>query len=85
MGSKLEEDIKKSASWILEQGCILCGRKPADTLGIFNPNDPQKWGAAVGKSRIILYGICLAHGSSPEVASQAEEAILQRMKTERIQ
>lgn len=37
--------------------CLLCGNRSAH-IGIFSPSDPQKYGAAPGKNRIIRYCLC---------------------------
>ena len=37
--------------------CVLCG-EPAEGFGIFEPEDPQRWGAPEGKRRYILYDLC---------------------------
>ena len=41
----------------LRGSCILCG-EPAEHAQIFKPNNSQEFGAARGRSRMVVYGIC---------------------------
>ena len=53
--------------------CILCGKAPL-VLGVFTPNDSQKFGAPRGKSRVVLYALCGEHYSSDGEHLPAVEA-----------
>ena len=55
--------------------CTLCGRPPA-YVGLFFPDDPQKYGAPAGKTRVVVYGLCETCNSRPGVADEAEAKIL---------
>jgi len=54
--------------------CLICGAAPT-IIGIFKPDEPLKWGAATGKTRLISYCLCSkCHGQS-ETPEKAEKII----------
>lgn len=58
--------------------CVLCGGEPF-CIGIFAPDDPQKYGAVVGKSRFIRYCLCKNCKKKSDVPERAEKTILSRL------
>jgi hypothetical protein len=50
---KIEEMTKSQSG----DRCLVCGADPA-IIGIFVPEEPVKWGAAGGKTRLIRYCLC---------------------------
>jgi hypothetical protein len=65
--ARLDGALRRTAS----RPCILCGGKAAYG-GIFAPDNPQEYGAAPGKGRLIFYSFC-AH-------CQQEEDRLERVQ-----
>jgi len=54
--------------------CLLCGGAP-DVIGIFKPEEPIKYGAAPGKSRLVRYCLCSKCHGRPETPERAEKII----------
>ena len=54
--------------------CLLCSGEPS-VIGIFVPQDPQRWGATGGKTRIFRYCLCQKCGERPDKAERAEKII----------
>jgi hypothetical protein len=57
---------------IVGDHCILCGDVPS-VIGVFVPDDPQKWGAAPGKKRFVRYCLCekcKAKGDTPNLVEK---------------
>ena len=58
--------------------CLLCGGKPARMAGLFVPDDPEAWGAPVGKSREIYFGLCsLCHDASGRAQAVEQKIVAQ--------
>lgn len=54
--------------------CLICGADPA-MVGLFKPDEPLKWGAATGKTRIIRYCLCSKCHTKPDTPERAEKII----------
>jgi len=55
--------------------CLLCGG-PSDVIGVFVPDDPQRWGAAPGKTRFVRYCLCEKCKSKNDTPIRVEKVIL---------
>jgi hypothetical protein len=55
--------------------CLLCGGG-ADVIGVFIPDDPQKWGAAPGKTRFVRYCLCEKCKCKNDTPEKVEKVIL---------
>lgn len=54
--------------------CLLCGGPP-EMIGVFVPDEPLKWGAAAGKTRLIRYCLCLSCHGRPETPEKVEKVV----------
>lgn len=54
--------------------CLVCGDPPA-IIGIFTPEDPVKWGAAIGKHRFFRYCLCEKCQAKPDTPERVEKII----------
>lgn len=54
--------------------CLVCGGYP-DVIGVFVPEEPVKWGAAPGKTRLVRYCLCNSCHERPETPERAEKII----------
>jgi hypothetical protein len=54
--------------------CLICGGPPG-IIGVFQPEEPVKWGAAPGKTRLVRYCLCLKCHGRPETPEKAEKII----------
>jgi len=54
--------------------CLLCGGSPS-FIGVFIPNNPQKLGAAKGKSLYFRYCLCSRCYDNPETPEKIEKII----------
>lgn len=54
--------------------CLVCGAPPA-IIGIFIPDDPKKYGAAAGKTRLVRYCLCDRCNGRPDKQDRAEKII----------
>ena len=54
--------------------CLLCSA-PSRVMGLFVPGDSRLWGAATGKDRTVVYGLCGACYVRPDVVDVVEERI----------
>lgn len=59
--------------------CLLCGEKP-EYVCIFLPDDPQLFGAAEGKQRLIRYCICEKCKEEPGSAERADKVLLSEIQ-----
>ena len=57
--------------------CILCGAVTRDR-GVFQPNNPQEFGAPPGKVRLTIYPLCDLHPHNAETFDAVEEILLWR-------
>jgi len=55
--------------------CLICGLPP-DIIGIFQPLDPEAWGAPKGKTRLFRYHLCHRCRIRPGINEQVEKVIL---------
>ncbi|MFA5643885.1 MAG: hypothetical protein WC949_04975 [Candidatus Paceibacterota bacterium] len=55
--------------------CLLCGDTPS-VIGIFIPDDPQKWGAAPSKKRFVRYCLCEKCKQNKKTPELVEKVIL---------
>jgi hypothetical protein len=60
--------------------CLLCGGSP-DSAALFIPDDPQKFGAPVGKVRFIPYSLCKHCRQDEGYADRVEKIILYQVTT----
>ena len=60
---------------VLGDFCIICGEPPA-VIGIFVPDDAQKYGAPEKKMRFIRYCLCELCMNSEDVKTQVEKILL---------
>jgi hypothetical protein len=54
--------------------CLLCGGKPF-CIGIFVPENSQKYGAAAGKSRFVRYCLCEKCKEKSDTPQKVEKII----------
>lgn len=54
--------------------CVICGAQPT-VIGIFQPTDPLKWGAPIGKTRFVRYCLCSKCQGRPDTPDQVEKII----------
>ena len=54
--------------------CLVCGGTPA-VIGIFKPEEPEAWGAAPGKIRLIRYCLCNRCHGRPQTPEDVEKII----------
>lgn len=59
--------------------CTLCGASPATRKGVWCPTAEasRKLGAAEGKMRLIVWGVCEACGALPDVMQRVENQIFE--------
>lgn len=57
------------------RSCYLCGG-PTDLVGLFFPDDPQRYGAPAGKARLIIYGLCQTCRDAPGQMEAVEDKAL---------
>ena len=55
--------------------CTMCGRSTRD-VGLFFPNDSQKFGALPGKQRVIAYRVCPRCSAVPGFKESIENVFL---------
>lgn len=55
--------------------CLLCGADPS-VIGVFVPENPQKYGASKGKVRFIRYCLCSRCHSKQGTPENVEKVIL---------
>jgi hypothetical protein len=67
---KLENLIKTFSG----DHCLLCGNHPA-VIGIFVPDDSQRYGAPAGKSRFVRYCLCETCKSKSDTQEKVEKVI----------
>ncbi len=60
--------------------CLICGSQP-DMIGMFVPNDPEAWGAAPGKARLIRYCLCARCAADPTAPERVEKIIQHEMES----
>jgi hypothetical protein len=58
--------------------CIVCSGPP-EIIGVFAPDDPQKWGATIGKTRLIRYCLCQRCHARPDTPERVEKIIRQEL------
>jgi hypothetical protein len=56
--------------------CLLCGAFPADYNGIFHPDNPELWGGAPGKVRLMGYALCAWCYALPDVTRYVEGKLM---------
>jgi hypothetical protein len=61
------------------ESCILCGG-PSEYIGMFFPNDSEKFGGLADKQRIFGYGICGDCKQEPHSQDYVEKVIFKRQK-----
>jgi hypothetical protein len=54
--------------------CLICGLPP-DVIGIFQPLNPEAWGAMPGKIRLIRYHLCARCRVRPKINEIVEKVI----------
>jgi hypothetical protein len=54
--------------------CLICGLPP-DWIGVFQPADPEVWGAPPGKTRLFLYNLCDRCRTRPGTPEKVEKVI----------
>lgn len=62
--------------------CFLCGKKPADLVGLFLPynvQQAQRYGAPAGKYRIVVYGLCETCQSGQGTVEAVEAKLLRSL------
>jgi hypothetical protein len=64
-------DLKKP---LANDFCLLCGGKPF-FVGIFVPANPQVYGAAEGKTRLIRYCLCDTCKEKSDTPGKVEKVI----------
>lgn len=55
--------------------CMVCRLHERTGLLAYVPNDPQRWGAAPGKDRLIWYTLCDPCFASPDWKVRAEKML----------
>ena len=55
--------------------CMVCRHHERAIIIAYAPTDPQKWGAAPGKDRLIWYTLCIPCYDSPDWKSRAEKML----------
>ncbi len=84
--ASLEECIKTIMSAPDRGGfeyCLLHPHRRSSGLGLFQPDDSQKWGAPVGQHRTIMYALCARCWAAEDrnaVADQVEAELFKGLK-----
>lgn len=55
--------------------CLLCGNAPS-VISVFVPDNPQRWGAAPGKTRFVRYCLCEKCKGKKDTPIRVEKVIL---------
>jgi hypothetical protein len=63
-----------------EGGCLICDL-PAGIIGVFCPDDSQKFGASKGKDRTLVYRICDDCHDSEGWMDRIEATLLERIRS----
>ena len=71
---KVEAKVTEMTKARLGDFCLVCGGPPA-FIGIFVPDDPEKYGAPHGKTRFIRYCLCSKCQTTPNTPDQVEKII----------
>lgn len=58
--------------------CLVCGGTPS-VVGVFVPDDPSRFGAPEGKSRVVKYILCQRCADDPTTPDRVEKIILSEM------
>lgn len=56
----------------MTQPCLMCGAQP-DGAVLFEPDDPESWGARPGKRRLAFYSLCDACVRNTSAAQRERE------------
>ena len=63
--------------------CCLCnsplGNCPLDCLGVFVPDNPERWGAPAGKRRLLFYGVCHRCSQRPGFKAEAQAVMASKL------
>jgi hypothetical protein len=83
-GPPLPPHLQAALARIAQQPvpCLLCGRRP-QVLGVFVPDDPQRWGVPGGWQGGCVYTLCEICAARPGQVDQVE-ALLWRERAKAV-